>query len=81
MKKITITEISPKSIAKITNELRDILVKNEVAVATADEICLKLSNILLTTEHTRFSNPKPLILESLREVLMDILSPKKEINI
>jgi signal recognition particle GTPase len=41
IKKITITEISPKSVAKITKELNDILIKNEVAVATADAICEK----------------------------------------
>ena len=81
IKKITITEISPKSVAKITNELKDILIKNEVAVATADAICENLTSFLLKTEHARFSNPKPLILSALREVLLDILSPKKEVDL
>ena len=81
IKKITITEISPKPVAKITNELKDILIKNEVAVATADAICENLTSFLLKTEHARFSNPKPLILSALREVLLDILSPKKEVDL
>ena len=81
VKKITITEISPKSVSKLTKELKDILMKNEVAVVTAEAICEKLSSILLKTEHTRFSNAKPLVLNALREVLFDILSPKKEINL
>ena len=81
IKKITITDISPKSVAKITKELKDILIKNEVAVATADAICENLTSSLLQTEHTRFSNPKPLVLSSLREVLLDILSPKKKVDL
>ncbi|MHA1483310.1 MAG: signal recognition particle receptor subunit alpha, partial [Candidatus Heimdallarchaeaceae archaeon] len=81
IKKITITEISPKSVAKIASELKDILIKNEVAVATADAICENLTSFLLKTEHARFSNPKPLILSALREVLLDILSPKKEVDL
>lgn len=81
IKKITITEISPKSVAKITKELNDILIKNEVAVATADAICENLTSILLKTEHTRFSNPKSLVLSSLREVLLDILSPRNRVDL
>ncbi len=81
IKKITITEISPKSVAKITKELNDILIKNEVAVATADAICENLTSILLKTEQTRFSNPKSLVLSSLREVLLDILSPKNRVDL
>ncbi len=81
IKKITITDVSPKSVAKITKELNDILIKNEVAVVTADAICENLTSILLKTEHARFSNPKPLVLSSLREVLLDILSPKKKVDL
>jgi len=81
IKKITITEISPKSVAKITRELKDVLIRNEVAVATADAICENLTSVLLKTEHTRLSNPKPLILSALREVLLDILSPKKKVDL
>jgi fused signal recognition particle receptor len=81
IKKITITDISPKSVAKITKELKDVLIKNEVAVATADAICENLTSNLLQAEHTRFSNPKPLVLSSLRKVLLDILSPKKKVDL
>ncbi|MCG3222820.1 MAG: signal recognition particle-docking protein FtsY [Candidatus Heimdallarchaeota archaeon] len=81
IKKITITDISPKSVAKITKELKDVLIKNEVAVATADAICENLTSDLLQAEHTRFSNPKPLVLSSLRKVLLDILSPKNRVDL
>ena len=81
VKKITITEISQKSVTKFTNELKEILIKNEVAVATADTICANLSTMLLKTEHTRFSNPKPLVLSSLRTVLLEILTPNEGVNL
>ena len=33
-KKVTITDFSPKEIKKVTTPLKDILIKNEIAVAT-----------------------------------------------
>ena len=80
VKKITITEFSPKSIQKVSTQLKDILIQNEVAVKTADVVCKKLEEKLLKTEHTRFSNTKSLVLSVLREVILEILKPPQEIN-
>jgi fused signal recognition particle receptor len=80
VKKITITEFSPKSIRKVTIQLKDILIQNEVAVKTADAVCAKLEEKLLKTEHTRFSNTKSLVLATLKEVMLEILEPPQEIN-
>ena len=80
VKKITITEFSPKSIDKVNVQLKDILIKNEVAVKTADSVCSKLKEKLLKTEHTRFSNTKSLVLSSLKEVMLEILEPPEKIN-
>ena len=40
----------------MTTELKDVLVKNEVALKTAEDICSKLAQKLGESEHTRFSN-------------------------
>ena len=80
VKKITITEFSPKSIDKMNIQLKDILIQNEVAVKTADSVREKLKDKLLKTEHTRFSNTKSLVLSSLREVMLEILEPPEKIN-
>jgi fused signal recognition particle receptor len=80
VKKITITEFSPKSIDKINIQLKDILIQNEVAVKTADSVCDKLKDKLLKTEHTRFSNTKSLVLSVLREVMLEILEPPEKID-
>ncbi|MCG3216605.1 MAG: signal recognition particle-docking protein FtsY [Candidatus Heimdallarchaeota archaeon] len=81
LKKITITELSPKSISRFTKELKDILIKNEVAVETADVICKKLEEKLSKAEHTRFSKPKSMIITSLREVILEVLNPHQQIDI
>ncbi|NPD89203.1 MAG: signal recognition particle-docking protein FtsY [Asgard group archaeon] len=80
VKKITITEFSPKSIHNVSIQLKDILIQNEVAVKTADAVCNKLEEKLLKTEHTRFSNTKSLVFATLREVMLEILEPPQEIN-
>jgi len=80
-KKITITDISSKSVTKVSKELKDVLIKNEVAVETADTICKNLAEKLAKVEHTRFSNPRSAILVSLREVMLEILSPPQQIDI
>ncbi|MCG3225878.1 MAG: signal recognition particle-docking protein FtsY [Candidatus Heimdallarchaeota archaeon] len=80
VKKITLTEFSPKSIRKVSIQLKDILIQNEVAVKTADAVCKKLEVKLLKTEHTRLSNTKSLILATLKEVMLEILEPPQVIN-
>jgi fused signal recognition particle receptor len=80
-KKITITDFSAKSIARFNRELKDVLIKNEVAVKTTDEICKKLAEKLSKIEYTRFSNTRSLILISLREVLFEILTPAQPIDL
>jgi fused signal recognition particle receptor len=81
VKKITITDFSPKAINKVTKPLKDILIQNEVAVKTADAVCEKLSQKLLQTERGRFSSVSALVLSALREVMLEILSPPQELNL
>ncbi|MCE7742532.1 MAG: signal recognition particle-docking protein FtsY [Candidatus Heimdallarchaeota archaeon] len=81
LKKITVTDFSQKSIAKVTKELKDVLIKNEVAVITAETISKNLAIKLSKTEHTRFTNAKSIVLASLKEVLLEVLTPEKPIDI
>jgi len=81
LKKITVTDFSQKSISKVTMELQDILIKNEVAVNTSEAICKNLTNKLSQTEHTRFTNTRSIVLDSLKEVMLEILTPEKPIDV
>ena len=80
-KKVTIKEFSLKSFRKLTIKLNDILIQNDVAVKTAKAICRKLEDKLIHTEHSRFSNTKPLIISNLRDVLLEIMAPPENIDI
>ena len=81
IKKITVTDFSQRSISKVTKELKDILIKNEVAVATAEAVCKKLAVKLSKTEYNRFSNTKAIVLTSLRDVMLEVLTPENPIDI
>jgi fused signal recognition particle receptor len=81
LKKITVTDFSQRSISKVTKELLDILIKNEVAVITAETICKKLAVKLSKTEHTRLTNTRSIVLNSLREVMLEVLTPDEPIDI
>ncbi|MHA1259698.1 MAG: signal recognition particle-docking protein FtsY [Candidatus Heimdallarchaeaceae archaeon] len=80
-KKITTTEFSSKQIEKISREVHEILVQNEVAVKTADKICSMFNNKLLKLEYKRLSNVQPLILNALKDVLLSILSPSTDVDL
>ncbi|MHA1687684.1 MAG: signal recognition particle-docking protein FtsY [Candidatus Heimdallarchaeaceae archaeon] len=81
IKKVTFTEISEKHLERFARELKAVLIKNEVAVTTAELVTDKLKNRLLHTETKRFTNPKPLIIRTLREILYEILSSPAPIDI
>ncbi len=81
IKKITITELSEKSIRKFTFALKEIMIQNEIAVTTADTICDELTKRLINMEHNRFKSPKNMIIMALRETLIDILSSDPNIDL
>ena len=81
IKKITVTDFSRRSILKVSKELNDILIKNEVAVDTANAICKNLATKLSQTEHTRLTNTRGIVLDSLKEVMIDVLTPEKPVDI
>lgn len=81
VKKITIRDLSDKNIEKFSAELKNILIKNEVAIITAEKIIKDLQPKLEDIEHKRFTNPKDKIIEALHEVLVKILTPPKPFNL
>ena len=80
IKKVSIKEFSEKELNKFTEELKVLLIKNEIAINTANEICFLLKEKLLGAERSRFGNPKPIVLDGLKNVLLTVLTPAKDIN-
>ena len=80
--KIKIKELTDNEIEPYLEQLKELLVRNEVARVTAEEIKLELKNQLLELEYERFKDVEPLVRESLENVIKEILmEPLSKFNI
>ena len=63
------------------NELNLLLISNDVAIETADVLCQKVSESLKGDQISRLTSKKKFLFDILREVVKDILTPEREINL
>ncbi len=75
--KKTLTEKKLEAIS----ELKLLLISNDVALETAEEICDQLKQRLKGDQIGRLSSTKNYLIEELRDVIREILTPEKEINL
>ncbi|MCY3413652.1 MAG: signal recognition particle-docking protein FtsY [Candidatus Heimdallarchaeota archaeon] len=78
LKKVKIKELSDKELNPIINELIDIMIKNEVAVGTAEALGAALKEELMNIEHSRFKSARPMIEEALTKAVYRILEVPEE---
>ena len=76
--KKTLTEENLKS---SLNDLNLLLISNDVAVDTADEICNQIKEYFKGEQIGILASKRKLLYESLREIITNILTPEKEINL
>ena len=76
--KKTLTE---KNLDAAINELRILLISNDVAVDTADEICKGIIESFKGQQITRLTSTKKMLFDTLKEAIIEILTPEKEIDI
>lgn len=76
--KKTLTE---KKIDDAISDLRILLISNDVAVDTADEICTKIIESYKNQQIHRLTSTKNLLIETLNEIVIDLLTPKEDIDI
>ncbi|MFX1410450.1 MAG: signal recognition particle receptor subunit alpha, partial [Promethearchaeota archaeon] len=76
--KKTLTE---KKLDDTINELKLLLVSNDVAIDTADEICKMIIESFKGEQIGRLTSTKKILFDTLREVITNILTPEKEIDI
>jgi fused signal recognition particle receptor len=76
--KKTLTE---KNLDDAINELRILLISNDVAVDTADEICKNIIESFKGHQITRLTSTKKMLFDTLKEIIIEILTPEKEIDI
>ncbi len=76
--KKTLTE---KKLDNPIKDLKILLVRNDVALDTADEICNRIVESFKGEQLNRFSSIRKMLFETLRDVITEILTPDKEIDL
>ena len=76
--KKTLTE---DKIEDAINDLRILLISNDVALDTADEICKNLIESFEGQQITRLKSTKKILFDTLKDIIIGILTPEKEIDL
>lgn len=76
--KKTLTE---KKIDEAISDLRILLISNDVAIDTADEICKSIIESFKGQQITRLTSTNKMLFDTLKEVIVEILTPEEEIDI
>ncbi|MFX1391521.1 MAG: signal recognition particle-docking protein FtsY [Promethearchaeota archaeon] len=74
----TLTE---KKLDESINDLKMLLLSNDVAVDTANEICMRIVDSFKGEQISRLSSTQKLLYETLKEVIIEILTPKQELDL
>jgi len=78
VKSIKVKELTEKDLDPIIKDLVELMIRNEVAVNTAEEIGDALRDELLHMEHSRFSSAQPMVEEALSKAVRRILEKPME---
>jgi fused signal recognition particle receptor len=76
--KKTLTE---KKLDNAIKDLKILLISNDVAIDTADEICNKIIDSYKGEQISRLTSTQKMLFEVLKEVITEILTPEKEIDL
>jgi len=75
---ISKTELNEKTITRLVEDLRIVLIQNDVAYPVTERICNEMSTRLRAIEVKRFGDHKKTTKSLLREILMDTLKVSQE---
>ena len=73
--------LSEESLDKSAQELKLLLVSNDVAIETAEVLCEKIQKSLAGQQVGLLSSKKKILFEVMHEAVSEILTPDKEINL
>lgn len=79
--KITTTELTEEKIHPVLDDFKLNLVENDVAFSVADYICEEMEKRLNGIQVKRLEDRKSVVEESLRKVLLEILTAKEKIDL
>ena len=81
VQKLKTTEINDKNIDKSMKEFRLLLIKNSVGSEVANHVIQSTKEKMIGTRAERFSNMRNLLIEPLKETILEIITPKEEIDV
>ena len=70
-----------KNLDNSLNDLKLLLISSDVAIDTADEICHQIIESFKGKQIGRLTSTKKILFETLKEVIIKILTPDKKINL
>jgi len=73
--------LSEKKLENSINDLKLLLLSNDVAMDTAEEICSKIVNSFKDEQLGRLTSTKKVLFDTLKEVITDILTPDQNIDL
>ncbi|MFX1395074.1 MAG: signal recognition particle receptor subunit alpha, partial [Promethearchaeota archaeon] len=73
--------LSEKKLSDSINDLKLLLLSNDVAIDAADEICDQIVESLKGEQMGRFSSTKKMLFVTLKDIIVDILTPEENINL
>jgi len=73
--------LTPESLEGALNELNLLLIANDVATETADALCEKIKESLKEEQIGRLASKSKFLFEILREIITEILTPERIINL
>ncbi len=81
VQKLKTTEINEKNIDKAMKEFKLLLIKNSVGSEVANQIIQSTKDKMIGTRTERFSNMRNLFIEPLQQTILEIISPKVDIDL
>ncbi|MFX1488391.1 MAG: signal recognition particle-docking protein FtsY [Promethearchaeota archaeon] len=73
--------LTEKKIDESIKDLRILLIRNDVAIDTADEICKQISDSFKDQQIARLTSTKKLLFDTLRDTITEILTPEVRIDL
>ncbi len=73
--------LSEKKVSNSSSDLKLLLLSNDVAMDTAEEICERIEDSFKGEQVGRLTSTKKALFQTLEEIITDILTPETEINL
>ncbi|MHA2239898.1 MAG: signal recognition particle receptor subunit alpha, partial [Candidatus Hodarchaeales archaeon] len=80
-KKLSTYEINEKNIKRAIKDFKRLLISNDVSIEVADKLAKDLTSAMKGKRARRFSDLSKLLLEFAEPILLEVISPKSNINL